>query len=84
VDDVRIASVELKVGTPGKFFDEEYPIPAELIKDKNKIAVRCRQLTAKLPVGCLAAELPGSKFITQSEANSQQIFDGRVTSLSHF
>jgi hypothetical protein len=40
VDDVKIASQELKGATPGKFFDVEYPIPAELIKNKTSVIVR--------------------------------------------
>ena len=47
IDDVKIASVALKGGTPGKFFDEEYLIPAELVKDKNKIVVRVQATNGK-------------------------------------
>ena len=47
VDDVKIASVELKGGTTGKFFDEEYPIPADLLKDKTKIIVRVQATNGK-------------------------------------
>ncbi len=47
VDDVIIASEELKGGATGKFFDVEYAIPAELIKDKNKIVVRVQATNGK-------------------------------------
>lgn len=40
VDGVSIASVELKGGETGKFFNEEYAIPNELIKDKTKVEVK--------------------------------------------
>lgn len=40
IDGTRIATQELKGGAPGKFFDVEYPIPAELIKGKTKVVVR--------------------------------------------
>jgi len=47
VDGVKIAAVELKGGTPGKFFDEAYPIPSELLKDKDKIVVRVQATNGK-------------------------------------
>ncbi len=47
VDDVKIAAVELKGGATGKFYDEQYPIPAELIKDKNTIIVRVQATNGK-------------------------------------
>ncbi len=40
VDAVKIATVEWKGGKTGKFYDEEYVIPSELIKSKTKITVR--------------------------------------------
>lgn len=40
VDEVKIASVELKGGATGKFFDEEYALPADLVKDKSSINVK--------------------------------------------
>jgi len=40
VDGTKIVTVDWKGGKTGKFYDEEYPIPAELIKDRMKITVR--------------------------------------------
>jgi len=40
VDGTKIATVDWKGGKTGKFYDEVYPIPAELIKDKAKITIR--------------------------------------------
>lgn len=40
VDEVKVASVELKGGKPGKFFDEEYIIPTDLLKDKKTVRVK--------------------------------------------
>jgi hypothetical protein len=37
---VKIATVEWNGGKTGKFYDELYPIPAEVIKGKTKITVR--------------------------------------------
>jgi hypothetical protein len=35
-----LTSVEWNGGKTGKFYDNEYPIPAEMIKGKAKIMVR--------------------------------------------
>jgi uncharacterized protein len=40
VDGVKIATEEWKGGKAGKFYDVEYKIPEELLKDKEKITVR--------------------------------------------
>jgi len=40
VDGIKIQTIEWKGGKTGKFYDFEYPIPAELLKDKSKITVR--------------------------------------------
>jgi hypothetical protein len=40
IDGTRIATQELSGGTTGRFFDVEYPIPPELIKEKKKVTVR--------------------------------------------
>ena len=40
VEDVLLASQQLKNDKPGKFFDVEYPVPEALTKDKSKIRVR--------------------------------------------
>ena len=40
VDGVKIATEEWKGGKTGKFYDMEYHIPADLLKDKEKITVR--------------------------------------------
>lgn len=40
VDGVKIETVDWKGGKTGKFYDFEYQLPAELLKDKGKINVR--------------------------------------------
>lgn len=40
VDGAKLASVEWPGGTTGKFYDQEYKIPAEMLKGKSKITVR--------------------------------------------
>jgi DUF1680 family protein len=47
IDDKHIATQELKGGTTGKFFDIEYPIPAEYIIGKTKVTVRVNAHTTK-------------------------------------
>jgi DUF1680 family protein len=40
VDNVKVATQQLKQDRPGKFFDVEYPLAEELTKGKEKIRVR--------------------------------------------
>jgi uncharacterized protein len=40
IDDVKLTSVVWNGGETGKFYDKEYPIPAELIKGKTAVTVR--------------------------------------------
>jgi len=40
VDGIKIAYVEWRGGTTGKFYDKEYPIPAELLIGKSKVTIR--------------------------------------------
>ena len=40
VDGTKIGTQELKGAETGKFFDVEYPIPAELLKGKTKVEVK--------------------------------------------
>jgi uncharacterized protein len=40
IDDVKLASVEWNGGVTGKFYDKEYPIPADIIKDKTSVTIR--------------------------------------------
>src|SRR6186713_2515097 len=40
IDGVTIASVALKGGKAGKFYDEEYAIPADVIKGKTSVVVK--------------------------------------------
>jgi DUF1680 family protein len=47
IDDKHMATQELKGGTTGKFFDIEYPIPAEYIAGKTKVTVRVNAHTTK-------------------------------------
>ncbi len=39
VDNRKIATQRLENNQPGKFFDQSYPIPAELLKGKTKVSV---------------------------------------------
>ncbi|MES2776934.1 MAG: beta-L-arabinofuranosidase domain-containing protein [Bacteroidota bacterium] len=47
IDSVKIASVELKGGATGKFFDVEYPIPAALIEGKTSVEVMVQSTNGK-------------------------------------
>ena len=47
IDGVKIATQELKGGKTGRFFDEIYPIPSELLKDKTKVVVRIQAAVGK-------------------------------------
>ncbi|MCX8155914.1 MAG: glycoside hydrolase family 127 protein [Verrucomicrobiae bacterium] len=40
VDDVKIATQKLLNNQPGKFFDQIYPIPAELTRGKSKVTIK--------------------------------------------
>jgi len=40
IDGTKIATQKLDRNRPGEFYDEVYPIPAELTKDKTKVVVR--------------------------------------------
>jgi DUF1680 family protein len=40
VDGIKIATVDWNGGKTGKFYDVEYPVPAELIKGKTKITIK--------------------------------------------
>ena len=55
VDGVKIGTQELNGGTTGRFFDVEYPIPAELISGKLTVLVRVQahpNKTAGRVFGC--------------------------------
>ena len=39
-NDSKIATVKWDGGEPGKFYDKEYLIPAELIRDKKRITIK--------------------------------------------
>jgi len=58
VDGTKITTVDWKGGKTGKFYDEEYPIPAELIKDKIKITLRI-----EANQGCTAGRVFGCRII---------------------
>jgi len=47
VDDIKVASVTLDGKETGKFFDEEYAIPSELIKDKTTVNVKVQSTNGK-------------------------------------
>jgi DUF1680 family protein len=47
IDDVKIASVELTGKAAGKFYDEEYVIPGNLLKDKSTINVKVQSTNGK-------------------------------------
>ncbi|MEP6724754.1 MAG: beta-L-arabinofuranosidase domain-containing protein [Bacteroidota bacterium] len=40
INDVKLVSVEWNGGTTGKFYDKEYLIPADMIKDKASVNIR--------------------------------------------
>jgi uncharacterized protein len=40
VDDVKIACVEWNGGTTGKFYDNEYVIPADIIGNRNSVTIK--------------------------------------------
>jgi len=40
VEDQKIATQRLENSNPDKFFDEVYPLPADLLKDKQAISVK--------------------------------------------
>ncbi len=40
IDDVKLVTVQWNGGETGKFYDKEYPIPAEMIKDKKNVTVK--------------------------------------------
>jgi uncharacterized protein len=40
VDGVKLATQKLQNNQPGRFFDEVYPLPADLLKGKQQVAVR--------------------------------------------
>lgn len=55
IDGTKIASQLLPGATTGRFFDVEYPIPAELLKGKQKVVVRVQghpNKTAGRVFGC--------------------------------
>lgn len=47
VDEVKVASVELKGKETGKFYDEEYALPSILLKDKKSITVKVQSTNGK-------------------------------------
>jgi len=65
IDDVKLVTVEWNGGVTGKFYDKEYSIPAELIKDKTTISVKISAnagKTAGRVFGCrIVTPVPGSR-----------------------
>jgi hypothetical protein len=47
VDGAKIASVELTGKATGKFYDEEYAIPADLLKDKTTVIIKVQSTNGK-------------------------------------
>jgi hypothetical protein len=47
IDGKKLVSVDLKGGATGKFYDEEYPIPAEMLAGKTSIVVRIEATNGK-------------------------------------
>jgi hypothetical protein len=45
VDGQRVAAQELRLADPQRFFDVEYPVPAELVRGKSKVTVRFQAKT---------------------------------------
>ncbi len=52
VDERRLAEQRLERRGPLRFFDVEYPVPADLVKDKGKVTVRFRA-TQGNEIGCV-------------------------------
>ena len=65
IDDVKLVSVEWNGGVAGKFYDKEYPIPADMIKDKTSVDIRIEAnagKTAGRVFGCrIITPEPGKK-----------------------
>jgi hypothetical protein len=40
VDERRVAAQELRITDPHRFFDIEYPVPADVVRGKEKVTVR--------------------------------------------
>jgi uncharacterized protein len=47
IDGVKIGLQELNGGKTGRFFDVTYPIPAELLANKNKVLVKIQGTSNK-------------------------------------
>jgi hypothetical protein len=62
IDSVKLVSVEWSGGQTGKFYDKEYPLPADMIKDKSKVTVTIAAVTAKT-----AGRIFGCRTIKSSE-----------------
>ena len=45
VDGQRVAAQELRFSDPQRFFDVEYPVPADLVRGKSKVTVRFQAKT---------------------------------------
>jgi uncharacterized protein len=45
VDGQRVAAQELRFADPQRFFDVEYPVPADLVRSKRKVTVRFQAKT---------------------------------------
>jgi uncharacterized protein len=65
IDGTKLATVEWKGGRTGKFYDMEYPIPAELLKDKTKITVRI-----EANYGKTAGRIFGARIIKAGDVSS--------------
>lgn len=48
IDGRKIATEELKNEKPDQFFDREYPIPSDLLKGKDKVAVRFQPVAGSM------------------------------------
>jgi len=66
IDGVKLISVEWNGGVTGKFYDKEYPIPAELIKDKTSVNIRIEANTGKT-----AGRVFGCRTVTPAPASQQ-------------
>ena len=57
VDGQKIATQTLDNNHPGKFFDEHYPVPPEVLKGKDKITVRFQAHPGKMAGGLFGCML---------------------------
>ena len=61
IDGQKIATEELKGEQPGKFFDREYLIPADLLKGKSKVTVKFQPVANSMAGGVFGCNIMKAK-----------------------